>query len=76
MRVWYWFRLIVPRDGGFFCLNVGSRLVLVSYFIRVLCLFAFGVGPSRRVRWFSFSALLDGCGPSRFALVLIVLCAQ
>ena len=29
-------------------------------------LFAFGVGPSRRVWWFRFSALLVGCGPSRW----------
>ena len=40
------------------CLNIAPRLALV--FLRVWCLFAFGVGPSRRVRWFRFSALLVG----------------
>ena len=43
--------LVGPRGGGFVCLNVGWRLV--SFFS-----IAFGVGPSRRVRWFRFSALL------------------
>ena len=45
----------------------------VGFFLRVLCLFALGVGPLRRVRRFRFSALLVVCGHSRFASVLVVL---
>ena len=46
--------LAVPSGGGFVCFEVGSRLALA--------IFASGVGPSRRVRWFRFSMLLVGVG--------------
>ena len=68
--------LVAPREGGFVCLNVGSRFVLV-FVLRVWCLFAFGVGRSARMRGFvslrSWLAFDVGDGPSRAALVLVVL---
>ena len=73
-RVCCWYRSVHVR-GGFVCLNIGSRLVLVFSFAFGVCLRSAlvlrgvcGGFVSPRC-WLVFGV---GCGPSRVALILVV----
>ena len=68
-----------PRGGGFVCLNIGSHLVLVfPSLLAFVCVRRRSVAACPAV---SFLCVVGwclvlvgvGCGPSRFALVMVVL---